>query len=159
MDVESFSEIEKEFIDRVHSMVWCNVATVDRRQRPYSRILHPLWESSTGWVLTHRDSHKSKHLEHNPYVSLAYITGNVQRPVYVDCKAAWVEDQAVKERIWELFKGTPPPLGFDPAPEFESPENRRAGLLKLSPWRIVVVSYPAESYDAGHLVWRDSSVE
>ncbi len=90
MEVEQFAEIEMEFIDRVHSMVWCNVATVDRQQRPYSRILHPLWESSTGWVLTHRDSHKSKQ--------------------------------------------------------------------KLSPWRITLVTYPAESYDAGHLVWRNDEV-
>lgn len=158
MEVEHFAEIEAEFIDRVHSMVWCNAATVDRQQRPYSRILHPLWEGSTGWLLTHRDSHKSKHLEQNPYLSLAYIRGDIQRPVYADCKAAWVEDQSVKERVWELFKSAPPPLGFDPAPEFESPASPRCGVLRLSPWRIVLVTFPAESYDAGHLVWRDRAV-
>ena len=158
MEVEQFAEIEKEFIDRVHSMVWCNVATVDRQQRPYSRILHPLWESSTGWVLTHRDSHKSKHLEHNPFVSLAYVRGDIQRPVYADCKASWVEDRAEKERIWALVESAAPPLGFDPAPDFESPASPRLGLLKLSPWRITLGTYPAESYDAGHLVWRNDEV-
>src|SRR4030095_13729196 len=74
MEIRHFSKIEEEFIGRVHTMVWCNVATVDSRQRPRSRILHPLWEGSTGWVGTHRNSFKSKHLEQNPYVSLAYIT-------------------------------------------------------------------------------------
>ena len=158
MEVEKFAEIEKEFIDRVHTMVWCNVATVDRQQRPTSRILHPLWERATGWVLTHRDSHKSRHLEQNPFVSLAYITGDIQRPVYVDCKTEWVDEQVVKERIWNLAKSTQPPLGFDPTPDFGSSENEKFGVLRLAPWRIVLVTFPADSYEAGHRVWRDPSV-
>ena len=113
MKVSSFSEIEKEFIERVHSIVWCNVATVDGRGRPRSRLLHPIWEGMTGWIATHRQSHKSRHLAHNPYVSLAYIT-DIHRPVYVDCRASWVDDLAEKARIWDLFKATPPPMGFDP---------------------------------------------
>ncbi|MEJ2133544.1 MAG: hypothetical protein P8Y95_18415 [Gammaproteobacteria bacterium] len=106
----------------------------------------------------HSNSHKSKHLAHNPYVSLAYIRGDIQRPVYVDCKATWVDDLAIKERVWNLVKSEPPPLGLDPAPDFESPQNPRFGLLKLAPWRIVLVTFPAESYDAGHVVWRDPSI-
>ena len=59
MRVENFAEIETEFIERVHSIVWCSVATIDSRQRPRSRILHPIWEGATGWIGTHRNSHKS----------------------------------------------------------------------------------------------------
>ena len=88
MEVTNFSEIEAEFIQRVHSIVWCTVATVDDRQRPRSRILHPMWEGATGWIATHRNSYKSKHLAHNPYISLTYFNpADVMKPVYVDCTA------------------------------------------------------------------------
>jgi len=44
VEVERFEDIEQEFLQRVRAGVWCSVATIDRQQRPYSRILHPLWE-------------------------------------------------------------------------------------------------------------------
>src|SRR6476646_10751477 len=117
MDVASFSDIEEEFMARVRRIVWCTVATVDGKGRPRSRILHPIWEGSTGWIGTHRYSHKSHHLDNNPYVSLAYIK-DVFKPVYVDCTAAWIDDLDMKQRIWDLFKNTPEPLGYDPAIDF-----------------------------------------
>ena len=86
MNVKDFSEIEEEFIQRVHRMVWCSAATVDRQGRPRSRVLHPIWEGSTGWIGTHRHSHKARHLARNPYVSLAYIA-DLHRAVYADCRA------------------------------------------------------------------------
>jgi hypothetical protein len=153
MEVNNFSEIEDEFIQRVHSMVWCNVATIDKRQRPRSRLLHPIWEGSTGWITTHRNSYKSIHLAHNPYVSLAYIT-DIMKPVYVDCLAQWIEDLDQKQRIWDLFKHTPPPLGYDPEPTFGSPTHENFGLLKLTPWRIALVTFPAESHAEGQRIWR-----
>jgi uncharacterized pyridoxamine 5'-phosphate oxidase family protein len=156
MEVADFSEIEEEFISRVHTMVWCNVATVDSRQRPRSRLLHPIWERSTGWIATHRDSYKHKHLAHNPYVSLAYIT-DAMKPVYVDARAEWVDDIAQKQRIWDLFKNAPPPLGFDPAHDFVSPDHENFGLLRLTPWRIALVSFPAESHYLGQRIWRPRS--
>jgi hypothetical protein len=152
MRVTHFSEIEADFIQRVYTMVWCNVATIDHQQRPRSRILHPIWEGSTGWICTHRDSYKSKHLADNPYVSLAYIT-NFMQPVYADCKTAWITDLAEKRRVWDLFKSTPEPLGFDPAQDFIRPEHDNFGLLKLTPWRIDLVSFPAPSFEEGTRVW------
>lgn len=154
MEVQNFSEIEDEFIARVHSAVWCSVATVDSKGRPRSRILHPIWEGSTGWIGTFRHSHKSKHLENNPYVSLAYIK-DVMRPVYADCVATWVDDLAQKKRIWNLFLNTPEPLGYDPAPIFGSPDDENFGLLKLTPWRIALVQFPAESHYLGERIWRN----
>ena len=47
MDVASFSDIEKEFMDRVARIVWCTVTTVDTQDRPRARLLHPIWEGST----------------------------------------------------------------------------------------------------------------
>ena len=154
MEVKDFSEIEEEFIQRVHTMVWCNAATVDSRQRPRSRILHPMWERSTGWVTTHRNSYKSKNLERNPHISLAYTT-DIMKPVYVDCIATWVDDMTEKSRVWALFKNTPPPLGFDPAIDFVSADHDNFGLLKFTPWRIALVSFPAPSHDVGQRIWRN----
>jgi hypothetical protein len=152
MKVTDFSEIEEEFIRRVHAMVWCNVATVDRLQRPRSRILHPIWEGGTGWICTHPNSYKNRHLAQNPYVSLAYIT-DIHKPVYADCSAEWVNDHHQKARVWDLFKNTPPPLGYDPAIDFVSPDHEKFGLLKLTPWRIALVTFPAESHETGQRIW------
>ncbi|HXV44531.1 MAG TPA: pyridoxamine 5'-phosphate oxidase family protein, partial [Anaerolineae bacterium] len=96
--VTSFRDIEKEFIERVHSIVWCSVATVDTQNRVRSRILHPLWEGSTGWIITRRNSLKAKHLAHNPFVSLAYIA-DIAHPVYADCTAEWADDLESKQRV------------------------------------------------------------
>ena len=153
MHIENFSDIEKDFIDRVHSYVLCNAATIDSRQRPRSRILHPIWEGKTGWVLTHRHSYKSKHLANNPNMSLTYMQDPF-KPVYIGCTAEWVDELAQKERIWELFKAAPEPLGFDPALTFSNVDDENTGLLKLTPWRISLVSFPAASHDEGQRVWR-----
>jgi len=153
MRVENFAEIETEFISRVHTMVWCVVATVDTKGRPRSRVLHPIWEGSIGWITTHRSSHKARHLAHNPHVSLAYAT-DIHKPVYADCTAEWVDDLVEKRRIWDLYKNTPEPLGYDPAIEYVSPEDADFGLLKLTPWRIDLVSFPAPSFAEGTRVWR-----
>jgi general stress protein 26 len=148
MEVADFAEIEAEFSDRVQRMVWCNLATVDAANRPRSRIVHPLWEGPVCWLATRRHSFKARHLDHNPYVSLAYVA-DVAKPIYADCRAAWVEDLAEKQRVWDLIKATPPPLGYDPAPIYERPDHPNFGLLKLQPWRLELYNFPA----AG-LVWR-----
>ena len=136
----SFSEIQEEFIGRVHKMVWCSVATLDTQNRPRSRIMHTMWESSTchdctGWALSRRHALKAKHLAHSSYVSLAYIS-DLTTPVYVDCNAEWEDTSSEKKRIWNLFASAPPPLGFDPATIFKTADNPEYGLLKFTPWRI-----------------------
>jgi len=135
LEVGSFAEIEEEFVRRAHTMVWCNCATIDPRQRPRSRVLHPIWEGTTGWIATGRNSPKSRHLQQNSFVSLAYIADPL-RPVYVDCRAQWEEDAATKQRIWELFKGTAPPLGYDLSRFWGNVANPAYGVLRLAPWRI-----------------------
>lgn len=143
--VESFAEIEAEFIARVHSIVWCTVATIDTRDRPRSRLLHPFWEGATGWVLTWQNTLKSRHLAHNPYVSLTYVGQNIMHPTYVDCQAAWEEDPAEKQRIWKVFEATPEPLGYNPTLIFERADHPNLGLLKFAPWRIEICTFPNAS--------------
>lgn len=136
MEVASFNEIAEEFQKRIVRIAWCSVATVDRKGRTRQRILHPIWEGTAGWVGTGPHTHKAKHLAGNPYVSLSYWDPQHQQ-VYVDAKAEWVEDAATKQRIWDLYKSTPPPLGFDPAIIWKGGvEDPGYGLLKLTPWRI-----------------------
>lgn len=135
MDVPSFAEIEQEFIQRAHTIVYCSCATIDTRGRPRARVLHPIWEGATGWIATGRNSPKSRHLAQNSFVALAYIADPL-RPIYVDCRAHWEDDVATRERIWALFKSAAPPLGYDPARFWGSTGNPAYGLLRLAPWRI-----------------------
>ncbi len=140
METASFAEIEDEFMARIRRIAWCTAATVDRRGRPRTRILHPIWEGSTGYIATGRQSHKSKHLAANPYISLSYWDPKHEQ-VYVDCLAGWEDDASEKRRIWELYKSTPPPLGYDPALIWkDGPDGADFGLLKLTPWRIELSS-------------------
>jgi len=133
--IDSFDEIQNDFLTTVAKIVWCNVATVDTKGRPRSRVLHPMWEGATGWIMTGRQSLKAKHLDKNPYISLAYVAEPLT-PVYVAATAEWIDDAPQKERIWELFKSAPEPYGYDPAPFFGSVDSPTFGVLKLSPWRI-----------------------
>ncbi len=142
LNVALFDEIQEEFRRRISQMVWCNVASIDTQGRPRSRILHPLWEDAVGWIAIRRNSFKGKHLEHNPYVSLAYVA-DVAKPVYVDCKAEWDDTMAAKEHVWNRCLTTPPPLGYDPAPIFGSVQDANFGILKLTPWRIEIANFPA----------------
>jgi hypothetical protein len=62
------------------------------------------------------------------------------KPVYVDCKAEWIEDLGIKQDIWQLLQNTLPPMGFDPAPIYGSVDHPAFGLLKVTPWRIELTS-------------------
>lgn len=156
MEVASFAEIADEFHARVARIVWCTVSTVDAKERPRSRILHPIWEGSTGWIATSPNSHKARHLAKNPYVSLSYWDQQHQQ-VYADCKAEWVNDPAERRRIWDLYKNTPPPLGYDPAmiPVWkDGPDTPDFGVLKLTPWRIELFGMNVAAPGQPPLVWR-----
>ena len=97
MTVGSFAEIEKDFMDRVARIVWCTVSTVDRQGRPRSRILHPIWEGSTGWIATGRHSLKAKHLVKNPMMAVSYWDPQ-HDTVIAQCRAEWYDDDATKRR-------------------------------------------------------------
>ncbi|MEM9952210.1 MAG: pyridoxamine 5'-phosphate oxidase family protein [Chloroflexota bacterium] len=149
MKTNRFSDIEKEFIQRVHDDVWCSMTTINRANRPRSRVLHPIWEGQIGWIATGRYSHKSKHLAENPYVSLTYMKDPLN-PVYVDCKTEWIDDMTEKQRIWDLFSNTPPPLGYNLAQFFGSVDSEGYGLLKLMPWRIELYSLMTQDNKIWH---------
>jgi general stress protein 26 len=153
MDVASFADIEKDFMERVARIVWCTVTTVDRKGRPRARMLHPVWEGSTGWIATGRSSFKAKHLAANPYVSLSYWDPQHQQ-IYAECKTEWEDDLDEKKRVWELYKSIPEPLGYDLKLFWESPEAAEYGLLKLTPWRIEISALGDMMKGQPPRVWR-----
>jgi general stress protein 26 len=135
MRVSTFEELQAEFLGRVSHIVYANMATIDTHDRPRSRIVHPIWEGATGWIVSWPATPKSKHLAHNPHVSLAYIK-DIEKPVYVECTAEWAHDRAEKLRVWNVIKAAPPPMGFDPEPVFGTIDHIHFGLLKLTPSRV-----------------------
>lgn len=148
MNVATFAEIQAEFLARVTQAVYCTMATVDQQNRPRSRIMHPIWEGPIGWIISWPASHKAKHLARNPAVSLAYLP-ETAKPVYVDGTAEWVHSAAEKQRVWDLHAATPPPLGFDPQPHYDSIEHQYFGILRITPRRIELANLYGEA-----LIWR-----
>ena len=99
--------VQSAFVTVAHRIVWCTVATVDRRNRPRSRVLHPYWERDgdtlTGWITTRPTPLKLAHVDHSPYASCSYWDATHDVAV-AECHAEWVADVAVKEHAWELFR-------------------------------------------------------
>ena len=108
-----------EFLDIAGSIAWCSVATVDRRGRPRSRILHPVWERDgdglTGWIGTTATALKTAHLAHAPYVSCSYWDPT-HDTAQAECRARWVTGDDGLAAAWERLRSAPPPMGYDPAP-------------------------------------------
>jgi len=152
-EISDFSTIEADFMDRIRRIVWCTVTTVDRKDRPRARILHPVWEGSTGWIATGRDSFKAKHIAHNPHVSLSYWDPNHEQ-VFAECRAEWEDDPTEKARLWAFYKATPAPLGYDLAMFWKDADDPGYGLLRLSPWRIELSSLGGMMKGEAPRVWR-----
>ena len=93
------------------------------------------------------------------YVSLTYWDPQHQQ-VYAECRAEWEDSREEKARIWELYRSTPPPLGYDPAmiPVWkDGPQSLEFGVLKLTPWRIELSSIQDMMAGQPPLVWRGGS--
>ena len=149
-----FRDIAEEFQKRVSRIVWCTMATVDARGRPRTRIIHPIWEGPIGYIGTGRTSFKAKHLAANPNVSFTYWDP-AHEQIYIEATAEWLDDAADRQRIWELYKSTPPPLGYDPAPIWpQGPVEGDFGVLKLTPSRIELFSIAWLMQGKPPLIWR-----
>lgn len=160
MNVSDFREIQGEFRQRVERVVWCNVATMDRQQRPRSRILHPVWEypdgRPIGWIATGRHTLKAKHLAGNPYLSLCYWDPQHEQ-VMVECRASWVDDPLDKARVWELISSAPEPVGYDLNLFWSGVDDANFGALKLEPWRLELWSLADMAGQREPRIWRPDS--
>lgn len=137
------ARVAPAFVEMAHRIVWAEVATVDRRGRPRSRVLHPIWEwdgrDLVGWVATAPTPTKRAHLEASPYVSVGYWTPS-QDTCVAECGARWCLDLETRRRVWSLFRDAPAPVGYDPAiiPGWDGPESEAFAALRLAPWRLRV---------------------
>ena len=157
----TLQEITEPFITMAHKIVWCAVGTVDKKGRPRSRVLHPIWEVSegrpVGWIATGATPIKVAHLEQSPFVSCNYWTPE-QDTCLAECRASWVEDQATKSAVWDKFVNGPAPVGYDPGmiPGWEDATSPSFSALRLDPWRIRVMPAAAMLTGEGTLIWSES---
>lgn len=159
-EVEQFGELEEEFLALTDSIVWCTLATVDRRNRPRTRMMHVAWSVEGGWpvghITTRRTPLLTAHLAHNDYVSCSYWTKE-HRSVYVDCRAAWVDDPEGKQRAWDVMAPKALQLGFDPYAAWPGgPDDPTFEVLRLNPWRVQITLPDLEAAQtiASSRVWR-----
>ena len=159
--MKTLSEVAPAFVEMAHSIVWCSAATVDAKGRPWSRILHPIWtwdgEKLEGWIGTGPTPLKRAHLEASPYVSLNYWTPS-QDTCVAECRASWAFGLETRERVWNMLKDAPPPVGYDPAmiPGWEQPSDDAFAALRLDPWRVRVFPGSVLLQQKGEvLTWRE----
>ena len=116
--MNELSDVAPAFVEMAHRIVWASAATVDRKQRPRSRILHPYWEWSdgalVGWVATGPTPVKAAGLANSPYLSVTYWHPS-HDTCTAECHTTWLDGQGEKERIWQMFVDAPAPVGYDPA--------------------------------------------
>ena len=156
------TKIAPAFVEMAHRIVWCSAATVDRRGRPRSRILHPLWhwdgQALTGVIATSPTPTKRAHLEQSPHVSLCYWAPS-QDTCLAECRASLVLDDAIRMQVWNAFKQAPGPVGYDPAiipPWKGGPTSPAFAVLKVEPWRLRVMPGSVMLGGGGEtLVWRE----
>jgi general stress protein 26 len=139
MVVETSTVIE-DFVRVAHRIVWCTLATVDRRGRPRSRVVHPYWEqvgdTVTGWLFTRPTPLKVAHLGKTPYVSCSYWDPAHEVAV-AECDAEFADDAESRRKVWELFESAQEPLGYDPKIlGGDDPLDTAIIVLRLTPWRL-----------------------
>jgi hypothetical protein len=158
--MSTLAETAPAFIETAHRIVWCTVATVDAGGAPRTRVLHPIWEFDgeqlTGWVATGPTSVKSRHLAHEPRVSLTYwdATHDVAT---ADCTTVWELDPESRHRGWRRFADAPAPVGYDPAiiPGWTDPDAEAFGILRLEPTALRVMPGSLLTQGQGELrSWR-----
>jgi hypothetical protein len=148
-----FGRTADAFVAMAHRIVWCTAATVDRWNRPRTRILHPYWtrEDGTlvGWVATGPTPVKRADLEHSPHLSCGYWSPD-HDTCAADCRAEWFFDDETRVRVWDMFKRAPAPVGYDPAiiPVWkDGPRAPEFAALRLEPFRLRV--FPGTALTSG----------
>jgi hypothetical protein len=158
----NLAKIAPAFVAMAHRIVWASAATVDRKGRPRSRVLHPLWQwdgvSLVGWIATGPTPTKRAHLEQSPNISLNYWAPS-QDTCLAECRASWAFDDATRKRVWDWFKHAPAPVGYDPAiipPWKDGPTSPAFAALRLEPWRLRVMPGSAMLGGGGEiLTWSE----
>ena len=159
-DGSELADVAPAFVEMAHRIVWCSVSTIDERDRPRSRILHPIWDwdgsELTGWIATSPTPPKLAHLERSPFVSCNYWAPSHDTCV-AECRATWAFDDATRTRVWDRFASAPAPVGYDPSivPTWPSATSPAFAVLQLEPWRLRIFPGTALLGQGGSvLIWR-----
>jgi len=159
--MQDLTTVAQAFLEMAHRIVWCTAATVDDRQQPRTRILHPYWQfdgtSLRGWIATGPTPVKKTNLDTSPFLSCNYWESS-HDTCYADCRATWAFDDETRTMVWELFASTPRPLGYDPAmiPQWaDGPTSPAFAALALEPLRLRVFPGSVLLGEGGEvLTWR-----
>jgi hypothetical protein len=144
MSMAGLDEIAPSFVEMAHRIVWCTVATVDGTGRPWTRVLHPIWEydgvALTGWIATSPRSLKADHLATEPRISATYWDPS-HDTCTADCRATWEPGDGDRRAGWDRFVNGPEPVGYDPGivPGWTDPTADGFGILRLDPFRLRVM--------------------
>lgn len=162
MPQHELSDVAPAFVEMAHRIVWASVATVGNRDRPRSRILHPIWQWDgkrlTGWIATSPTPLKRAHFAAHPYASVSYWTPSHDTCV-AECHAALLTDDETRRFVWDLFLNGPPPVGYDPGivPAWTNATADAFAVIGLSPWRLRVFPGSVLLGQGGTvLVWREA---
>jgi hypothetical protein len=145
------------FMETAQRVVYCSLATVDRRGRPRSRLVHPVWERTgdglVGWVGSRPTPLRRAHIEATPFVSCFYWDPAHDVAV-AECEATWFEDDDGCRAAWAHLAAAPEPMGYDPAPIWpDGPTGDDFAALRLDPWRVQAKSAAAMAAGEPYLVW------
>jgi hypothetical protein len=156
MNSTEYADVAERFVAVAHRIVWCTVATVDRRNRPRSRVMHPVWELAESGHLHALASArptplKRAHLAHSPFMSCSYWDP-AQDVAVAECRAEWVAD---RRAAWERVQSLAPPVGFDPVMIWpDGPDSPDCAFLHLKPWRLTVRTAAELMAGEPGLTWR-----
>ena len=147
----------EQFVAIAHRVVWCTLATVDRRNRPRSRIVHPVWEirgeALHGVLATRPTALKLAHLAHAPHVSCTYWDPEHDVAV-AECAARWLPEPE-RDEAWERIAQAPAPVGYDPATIWPGgPQSADFAVIGLEPWRVSATTATALARGERARVWR-----
>ncbi len=129
------AELAEDLAEIVGRIVWSVVSTTDRRGRPRSRVMHPVWDfaTMTGVVGTRRTPVKVAHLAAQPALTCAYWSPDYDA-AFLDCEASWVPEAELADAWAALAKG------YDPATLWpDGPGSPGFAALRLRPHRIQVI--------------------
>jgi hypothetical protein len=145
------------FMATAQRIVYCSLATVDRRGRPRSRLVHAVWERDgdrvVGWVGSRPTPMRRAHIRANRFVSCFYWDPAHEVAV-AECEATWIEDDDGRRDAWRRLSVPPGPMGYDPLPIWpDGPTGDDFVALRLDPWRVQAKSATAMAAGEPYLVW------
>lgn len=139
----TFDDIRGEFNAFIGDIVYATMVTIDRRNRPRTRILIPVWEVVDSlpveWLATIPSPGKSGHLKRRPAHQL-HLWAQRNNSVHIDTVAMWDDSPANRRHVWDLYaQPSPPGAGHALGRFWTGVEDPNLRTLRIDPWRIQVI--------------------